>query len=69
MNKPTPEKLLVPVETARKIILIGSEKYGSTRQLALKLGISMCHMYRWKNREARMYKTWYQKIDRLIKKS
>jgi hypothetical protein len=41
-------------------------KYGSLRQLALRLDMSVAHVYRLANNESRMKITWYNDIQRLL---
>ena len=52
--------------TGKLLIKQGVLKFGSLRQLALRLDMSVAHVYRLARNENRMKITWYRDIQKLL---
>ena len=52
--------------TGKLLIKQGVLKFGSLRQLALRLDMSVAHVYRLARNENRMKITWYRSIQKLL---
>jgi DNA invertase Pin-like site-specific DNA recombinase len=51
---------------SKTIIKQSIAKFGSIRQLALRLDCSVAQVYRWANNESRMKILWYNNIQKLL---
>lgn len=52
--------------TGKLLLKQGVLKFGSLRQLALRLDMSVAHAYRLANNDCRMKITWYKDIQKLL---
>jgi hypothetical protein len=53
-------------KTSKDLINKALKKYGSLRQVALNLGCSVGHIYRFNDKTCRMSKSWYEKLQKLV---
>jgi hypothetical protein len=61
-----PSLTYVHPSTGKMLIKQSMLKFGSIRQLALRLDCSVAQVYRWANLECRMKIIWYNAIQKLL---
>lgn len=61
-----PQTVYIQDKIAKKTLGIAVKRYRSLRQVALQMGCSVCHVYRWNDATCRMSLTWYEKLLKLL---